>query len=108
MIQGEPVLPEAHVHPADVIEEIEATGDTVGDESTGSEDEEHVTLVDPETYRPVMVLGYPGSSVEYVMTFEYLPRTVENLSLLSPPVPEGFVPATDTRGDGERADRCSD
>lgn len=69
-------------------------------------DEDHVTLIDPETYRPVMLLGYAGSSAEYVMTFEYLPRTVENLALLSPPVPEGFVQTAASRGDGERVDHC--
>lgn len=69
-------------------------------------DTDHVTLVDPETHRPVMLLGYPGSSAEYVMTFEYLPRTPENLALLSPPVPDGFVQTDVVRGDGERLDRC--
>lgn len=69
-------------------------------------DTDHVTLVDPESYRPVMLLGYPGSSAEYVMTVEYLPRTPENLALLSPPVPDGFVPTDVVRGDGERVDRC--
>jgi hypothetical protein len=83
-----------------------ATTDTLPAEEEPVVDEEHVTLIDPETYRPVMVLGYTGSDSEYVMTFEYLPRTVETLALLSPPVPEGFVATTENRGDGERVGRC--
>lgn len=50
-----------------------------------------VTWVDPETYRPVKRLGYPGSDAEYTMTYEYLERTEENLALLEPEVPEGFT-----------------
>lgn len=69
-------------------------------------DPQHVTLVDPDTYRPVMLLGCPGSEAEYVMTFEYLPRTPENLTLLSPPVPEGLTPTDTVHGDSERAGRC--
>lgn len=69
-------------------------------------DTDHTTLVDPTTYRPVMVLGYPGQEAEYVMTIEYLPRTAENLAELSPPVPDGFVQTDTLRGDGERVARC--
>ena len=30
-------------------------------------------LIDPETYRPVFRVGYPGSSAEYTMVIEFLP-----------------------------------
>lgn len=58
-------------------------------------------LVDPETYRPVMYRGEPSELTDQdgqvhrfsgsVTRFEYLPRTTENLALLSPPVPDGFT-----------------
>ena len=63
-----------------------------------------VWLVDPETYRPMQLTGYPGTEFEYVMHFEYLPRTPENLALLSPPIPDGFVQVDDLHGDRERFD----
>jgi hypothetical protein len=63
---------------------------------------EHIYLVDPETYRPMMILGYQGTDAEYTMTFEYLPRTPENLELLVTPIPDGFVQVDELRGDGER------
>lgn len=50
-----------------------------------------VTWVDPETYRPVKRIGYPGSDAEYTMTYEYLERTDENLELLVPDVHEGYT-----------------
>jgi len=65
-------------------------------------------LIDPETYRPVYRVGYPGSSAEYTMVIEFLPRTPENLAQLQPPVPAGFEKVDQLRGDGERADAgCS-
>ncbi len=75
-------------------------------------DKNHVILVDPTTYQPVMTVGNPGEGAEFVSgaesvtRFEYLPRTPENLALLSPPVPDGFVQIDAARGDGERFDRC--
>ncbi|HMG45007.1 MAG TPA: hypothetical protein VK611_26980 [Acidimicrobiales bacterium] len=72
---------------------------------------EHIYLVDAETYRPVRVIGYPGeapdySDAMYVATIEYLPRTPENMALLSTPVPDGFEQVAELRGDGERFDEC--
>jgi hypothetical protein len=72
---------------------------------------EHIYLVDAETFRPVRVIGYPGeapdySDATYVATIEYLPRTPENMALLSPPVPDGFDLAANLRSDGERLDQC--
>jgi hypothetical protein len=61
-------------------------------------------LIDPETYRPVYRVGYPGSHVEYTMVIEFLPRTPENLAQLEPPIPAGFEKVDQLRGDGERAD----
>ncbi|HEV7760667.1 MAG TPA: hypothetical protein VGO78_16800, partial [Acidimicrobiales bacterium] len=75
------------------------------------ENVEHIYLVDAETFRPVRVIGYPGeapdySDAMYVATTEYLPRTPENMALLSPPVPDGFDLAANLRSDGERLDHC--
>jgi hypothetical protein len=75
------------------------------------ENVEHIYLVDAETFRPVRVIGYPGeapdySDAMYVATTEYLPRTPENMALLSPPVPDGFDLVPELRGDGERLDQC--
>jgi hypothetical protein len=66
-----------------------------------TEDDLSVALVDPETYRPVKLIG-PGHG--YVQTYEYLPRTAANLALLEAEIPEGFTQVPDVRGDGERAD----
>jgi hypothetical protein len=55
------------------------------------------------------VLGYGGpeaGGAGYLQTIEYLPRTPENLALLSPPLPDGFTATDAVRGDGERVDRC--
>jgi hypothetical protein len=65
--------------------------------------EDTVVLVDPDTYRPISLRSYPDSEHEYVQTFEYLPRTEENLALLSPPVPEGFTQVDALPGDAERS-----
>jgi hypothetical protein len=45
-----------------------------------------VFLVDPDSYLPVRI-DMGGS----VTTYEHLPRTPQNLALLTPPVPPGFV-----------------
>jgi len=81
----------------------DAVDEAMSDDS-GAEGELGVTLVDPDTYRPVIVRGYPGSDSAYTQTYEYLPRTPENLALLDAQVPEGFTEVTQLRGDGERAD----
>jgi hypothetical protein len=65
--------------------------------------EDTVVLVDPDTYRPVSLRRYPDSDAEYVMTFEYLPRTEQSLALLSPPVPDGFTRVDALPGDAERS-----
>lgn len=62
-----------------------------------------IALIDPETYRPVMYTGHPGSEFEYTTTYEYLPRTRENLARLVAPVPEGFSLVSELRSDGDRA-----
>jgi hypothetical protein len=64
--------------------------------------EDTVVLVDPDTYRPISLRRYPDSDAEYVQTFEYLPRTEENLALLSPPVPDGFTQVDSLPGGAER------
>jgi hypothetical protein len=54
-------------------------------------DSSFVYLVDPETYLPVQERQtYPAGEAPTVTTYERLPRTAENLALLSPPVPDGF------------------
>lgn len=57
-------------------------------------DSSYVYLVDPESYFPVQETVTTEGSAPRVTTYERLPRTAENLALLSPPVPEGFEPAT--------------
>ena len=57
---------------------------------------EVVYYVDPTTYRPVLVrISSDGEATPTIasqtVTFEYLPRTAENLSQLVPPIPEGFT-----------------
>jgi hypothetical protein len=58
---------------------------------------EQFVLVDPDTYRPVQINADRGGPEELVMTFEYLPRTAENLAQLSPPVPDGFTRVDELR-----------
>lgn len=67
-------------------------------------DEERTMLVDPVSYRPTTIHGYPGTEFEYVQTYEFFDRTPENLDLLSVEVPEGFTLVDQLRGDAERAD----
>jgi hypothetical protein len=72
---------------------------------------EHIYLVDAETFQPVRIIGYPGgapdySDATYVATIEYLPRTPENMALLSSSVPDGFELVANLRGDGARYDEC--
>jgi hypothetical protein len=64
----------------------------------------YVFLVDPETYLPVRMTVTADPSATYydmngeptdppptkVTSFEYLPRTEEQLALLTPPVPDGY------------------
>jgi hypothetical protein len=50
-----------------------------------------VVLVDPDSYLPVRARGTLHSGDTFSQTYEYLPRTPENLALLHPPVPEGFT-----------------
>jgi hypothetical protein len=63
-----------------------------------------ITLVDPETFRPVRTIGNLGSDREYVQTYEYLPRSPENLARLEADVPPGFTLVDRLRGDGEALD----
>jgi hypothetical protein len=60
-----------------------------GIEGTGTAG--HVVLVDPDSYLPVSARGTLDSGETFSQTYEYLPRTPENLALLLPPVPEGFT-----------------
>ncbi len=50
-----------------------------------------VVLVDPDTYLPVRARGTMETGERFSQTYEYLPRTAENLALLLPPIPEGFT-----------------
>jgi hypothetical protein len=68
---------------------------------TGGERPDTTILVDPDTYRPVLQIDGPQDITDVngvahhfsrrVTRFEYLPRTAENLALLSPPIPDGFT-----------------
>lgn len=51
---------------------------------------EQTVFVDPETYLPVEQHYDRRGPDEGVIRFEYLPRTEENLELLTPPVPDGY------------------
>ena len=51
----------------------------------------HVVLVDPDSYLPVRARGTLATGETYSQTYEFLPRTPENLALLLPPIPEGFT-----------------
>lgn len=53
--------------------------------------EDHVVLVDPDTYLPVRARGTLSTGESFSQTYEFLPRTAENLALLLPPIPEGFT-----------------
>ncbi|HET6952712.1 MAG TPA: hypothetical protein VFI47_20190, partial [Acidimicrobiales bacterium] len=60
-----------------------------------------VTLVDPDTYLPVRARGtirHGGVGETFSQTYEFLPRTPENLLLVSPPIPDGFRQAHPDRG----------
>jgi hypothetical protein len=53
-----------------------------------------VMLVDPDSYLPIRLRGtiaHGGFGETFSQTYEYLPRTPENLALLRPPVPDGFT-----------------
>lgn len=54
-------------------------------------EDDDVWLADPDTYR---IVGQRStlSGVTYTSTYEYLPRTADNLGLLTPSIPEGFTP----------------
>lgn len=62
------------------------------------------TLVDAATYLPYKAFNYQGTDTAYVQTYEYLPRTPENLALLEPAPPAGFTQVEQLRGDGARFD----
>jgi hypothetical protein len=53
-----------------------------------------IMLVDPDTFLPVRARGtirHGGRGETYSQTYEFLPRTPENLALVSPPIPDGFT-----------------
>ncbi|HEY8524832.1 MAG TPA: hypothetical protein VIL48_07720 [Acidimicrobiales bacterium] len=91
----------------------EPSPDTSAPDASGGAGDDDVlawVLIDPETYRPAIRVGYPAGdefSLEgamYVQTYEYLPRTPENLAELAVPAPEGFARVDQLHSDGERAD----
>jgi hypothetical protein len=98
--------------PAEIAEMLEEEQARVEDaEIAAAADEVQAwVLIDPETYRPVIRVGDPSGDefsldgAGYTQTYEYLPRTAENLAQLVVPVPEGFARVDDLRGDGERND----
>jgi hypothetical protein len=61
-----------------------------------------VSYVDPETHRPVLVVGHAGTDAAYELTISYLPRTPEHLAALAPQVPGTYDRVPELRSDGER------
>lgn len=60
----------------------------------GQSGEGNILLVDPDTYLPVRMRGTLHITGEsFSQTYEFLPRTAENLALLHPPIPAGFTQA---------------
>jgi hypothetical protein len=59
-----------------------------------NQDASYVWLVDPETYQPVVAFEESTGSPRVTRTYERLPRTEENLALLSPAVPGDYTEAT--------------
>jgi hypothetical protein len=61
-----------------------------------------IMLVDPDTYLPVGARGtirHGGRGETYSQTYEFLPRTPENLALVNPPIPDGFTQVESPGGD---------
>jgi hypothetical protein len=53
-----------------------------------------IMLVDPDTYLPVRARGtirHGGTGETFSQSYEFLPRTPENLALINPPIPDGFI-----------------
>jgi hypothetical protein len=65
----------------------------IRDPDTGDPSTRSVLLVDPETYLPVVDRHFDDEGkIELEVTFEYLPRSQENLALVTmPPVPDGYT-----------------
>jgi hypothetical protein len=97
------------VHPgSDYVTLFLETGDLVEDgteEVDGrtllrirNHDASTVMLVDPETYLPASITTtLPRSATDEgsATTYERLPRTEENMALLTPEVPDGFTPTSE-------------
>lgn len=100
------------VMPSEEAEDAQSAEDAREAAAVDSGDPDEILMiyfVDPETYRPVMHVGYPGtqpdySDATYVMTYEYLPRTAESMANLVAPIPDGFQQVPQLHSDGERAD----